>query len=127
MADYTFTTPVVQEAPIGKHRLFYFYKLNKGVSIAKSGATYSKVRFPLDEESQRATTMAENARATLMGLWKAPTQANIANTKWAAYNAFVEYSDWASPLRGKNEETLRAERIITGAGDRFKNKVLALL
>jgi hypothetical protein len=50
MADYTFTTPVVQEAPIGKHRLFYFYKLNKGVSIAKSGATYSKVRFPLDED-----------------------------------------------------------------------------
>jgi len=50
MAEYTFTTPVVQEAPIGKHRLFYFYKLNKGVSIAKSGATYSKVRFPLDED-----------------------------------------------------------------------------
>jgi hypothetical protein len=49
MANYTFTTPVVEEAPIGKHRLFYFYKLNKGVSIAKSGATYSKVRYPLDE------------------------------------------------------------------------------
>ncbi len=48
-ANYTFTTPVVEEAPIGKHRLFYFYKLNKGVSIAKSGATYSKVRYPLDE------------------------------------------------------------------------------
>jgi phage/plasmid-like protein (TIGR03299 family) len=93
----------------------------------KGFATLVEKVFPLDEESQRATTMAENARATLMGLWKAPTQANIANTKWAAYNAFVEYSDWASPLRGKNEETLRAERIITGAGDRFKNKVLALL
>lgn len=83
--------------------------------------------FPLDEESQRAKTMAENARDIVLGLWKAPTQANIANTKWAAYNAFTEYSDWASPLRGKNQETLRAERIITGAGDRFKNKVLALL
>ena len=50
MANYIFTTPVVEEAPIGRHRLFYFYKLNKGVSIAKSGATYSKVRFPLDED-----------------------------------------------------------------------------
>jgi hypothetical protein len=50
MADYIFTTPIVQEAPIGKHRLFYFYKLNKGVSIAKSGGTYSKVRYPLDED-----------------------------------------------------------------------------
>lgn len=83
--------------------------------------------FPIDEDSPRAKTMAENAKDVVLGLWKAPTQANIANTKWAAYNTFIEYSDWASPIRGKNEATLRAERIITGAGDRFKNKVLALL
>ena len=50
MANYTFTTPVVEEAPIGKHRLFYFYKLDKGVSIAKSSGTYSKVRYILDED-----------------------------------------------------------------------------
>ncbi len=50
MAEYKFTTPVVEEAPIGKHRLFYFYKLNKGVSVAKSGGTYSKLRYPLDED-----------------------------------------------------------------------------
>ena len=93
----------------------------------KQFATLVEEVFPIDEESQRATTIAETARGTLMGLWKAPTQANIANTKWAAYNAFIEYSDWASPIRGKNPETLRAERIISGAGDRFKNKVLALL
>jgi phage/plasmid-like protein (TIGR03299 family) len=93
----------------------------------KEFATLVEEVFPIDEESQRATTIAETARGTLMGLWKAPTQANIANTKWAAYNAFIEYSDWASPIRGKDVETLRAERIISGAGDRFKNKVLALL
>lgn len=93
----------------------------------KQFATLVENVFPIDEESQRATTIAETARGTLMGLWKAPTQANIANTKWAAYNAFIEYSDWASPIRGKNPETLRAERIISGAGDRFKNKILALL
>lgn len=50
MADYKFTTPVVEEGPIGKHRLFYFYKLDKGVSIAKSGGTYSQVRYPVDED-----------------------------------------------------------------------------
>ncbi len=50
MADYKFTTPVVEESPIGKHRLFYFYKLDKGVSIAKSGATYSQVRYVVDED-----------------------------------------------------------------------------
>jgi hypothetical protein len=50
MADYTFTTPVVEEAPIGKHRLFYFYKQDKGISISKIGGTYSQVRYPLDED-----------------------------------------------------------------------------
>ena len=52
MADYKFTTPVVEEAPIGKHRLFYFYKQDKGISIAKSGGTYSQVRYPLDSDME---------------------------------------------------------------------------
>jgi hypothetical protein len=50
MADYLFKTPVVKEAPIGKHRLFYFYKQDKGVSIAKSGGSYSQVRYVVDED-----------------------------------------------------------------------------
>ena len=83
--------------------------------------------FPIDEESPRARNLAETARGTLNGLWKAPTQLNIAKTKWAAYNAFTEYSDWAKPIRDKNPETARAIRIVTGAGDNFKNKGLNLL
>jgi len=84
--------------------------------------------FPIDDpESPRAVTMAETARGTLAGLWKAPTQANISGTKWAAYNAFTEYSDWAKPVRDKNPDTARAIRIVTGAGDNFKNKILNLL
>lgn len=84
--------------------------------------------FPIkDAESPRAVTMAETARATAMGLWKAPTQSNIANTKWAAYNALAEYADWAKPIRDANPDTARAIRIVTGGGDRFKNKVLNLL
>jgi hypothetical protein len=49
MTEYIFTTPVVEEGPIGKHRLFYFYKMDRGISIVKNNGTYSKVRFPLDE------------------------------------------------------------------------------
>jgi len=49
MADYIFRTPIVREGPIGLHRLFYFYKLNVAVSIAKSGGTYSVVRYVLDD------------------------------------------------------------------------------
>jgi phage/plasmid-like protein (TIGR03299 family) len=83
--------------------------------------------IPIDDETPRVRTLAETARGTLNGLWKAPTQANIANTKWAAYNAVVEYSDWAKPIRSTNVDTARAVRIVTGSGDNFKNKALALL
>jgi hypothetical protein len=50
MAYYIFKTPTVSEGPIGKHRLFYFRKQNKGVTIIKSGSTYSQVRYLLDEQ-----------------------------------------------------------------------------
>jgi hypothetical protein len=49
MADYVFETPYVLEGPSGAHRLFYFAKLRKGISIAKSGGVYSRVRYVLDE------------------------------------------------------------------------------
>jgi len=50
MTNYLFKTPNVEEGPAGNHRLFYFYKLNRGISIAKSGATYKQVRYPVDSD-----------------------------------------------------------------------------
>ena len=50
MAFYTFVTPTVSEGPIGEHRLFYFRKQNKGLTIVKSGSTYSQIRNPVDED-----------------------------------------------------------------------------
>jgi len=50
MANYIFVTPTVSEGPIGKHRLFYFRKQNKGISIVKTGGVYSQVRYPLDQD-----------------------------------------------------------------------------
>jgi len=50
MSEYTFKTPTVREGPAGRHRLFHFYKLDVGVSIAKSGGTYSRVRYVVDED-----------------------------------------------------------------------------
>ena len=50
MTEYIFKTPTVREGPAGGHRLFYFYKLDKGISIVKSGATYSQARYLLDED-----------------------------------------------------------------------------
>jgi hypothetical protein len=50
MTEYIFKTPTVREGPAGGHRLFYFYKLDRGISIVKSGATYSQARYLLDED-----------------------------------------------------------------------------
>lgn len=77
--------------------------------------------------SGRALTLADTTRATISALWKAPTQANIAGTKWAAYNAVAEYADWARPIRAKDESVARATRIITGKQNKLKSKVLSLL
>ena len=48
MANYIFTTPTVQEGPIGKHRLFYFYKRTVGTSVVKQNGSYRVSRYPLD-------------------------------------------------------------------------------
>jgi hypothetical protein len=86
MADYLFTTPVVQEAPIGKHRLFYFFKQNKGISIAKSGGSYSQVRYPVDEDVENYDefyrggyihTVNEATRAALIAGGVGVTSANF--------------------------------------------------
>jgi len=57
MANYKFVTPTVLEGPIGKHRLFYFRKQNKGITIVKSGSTYSQIRYPLDEDLSTYTSV----------------------------------------------------------------------
>jgi hypothetical protein len=50
MTNYTFSTPTVREGPAGGHRLFYFYKLDRGITIVKSGATYQQIRYSVDSD-----------------------------------------------------------------------------
>lgn len=50
MASWTFTTPIVEEGPAGGHRLFQFYRLNKGITIVKSEGEYYQTRYPVDED-----------------------------------------------------------------------------
>jgi len=84
--------------------------------------------FPISEDFKASgITKMTNKRDDLLSLWTAPTQKNIAGTKWAAYNAVAEYADWFSPVRGSNRDQARAERILTGATDDLKAKALTLL
>ena len=50
MANWTFTTPYVLDGPSGGHRLFYFAKLRKGITIVKSDGEYYQTRYPVDED-----------------------------------------------------------------------------
>ena len=50
MANYTFKTPYALEGPSGGHRLFYFAKLRKGITVVKSGSTYSTLRYAVDSD-----------------------------------------------------------------------------
>ena len=80
-----------------------------------------------EDTSKRGVTKIDMKRDALLELWTAPTQKVVANTKWAAYNAVVEYADWVLPVRGANAEVARAERIVTGGVDFLKNRALSLL
>ena len=51
MANYLFKTPVAYEGPIGNHRLFYFRKAKRGITIVKSGGVYSQVRYIVDADA----------------------------------------------------------------------------
>lgn len=44
---YTFVTPTVPEGPAGgRHRLWDFYTLDRGVTVIRQGTKFSSVRFP---------------------------------------------------------------------------------
>lgn len=53
MAFY-FTTPTVEEGPAGDNYLHYRYKLTRGVTVIKNGATYTEVRYPFQEDLEAA-------------------------------------------------------------------------
>jgi hypothetical protein len=50
MTTYIFETPIIAEGPAGGHRLFQFYKLNRGISIVRDAGTYMQVRYLTDED-----------------------------------------------------------------------------
>lgn len=80
------------------------------------------------DATQREIATIERKRGEIMELWNAPTQANVRNTGWAAYNSVVEWSDWVKRIRGEGDkDALRAERLILGIGEEIKDKAHALL
>lgn len=96
----------------------------------KEFASFLNSLMPTDKNTTvRQQSKITDAKATMQALWNAPTQANIAWTRWAAYNTVTEYADWAMPIRGKetDKDLLRAQRIFTGTNDAIKQRAYDLL
>ncbi len=93
-------------------------------------ARFAERLFPTSDKMSTLQIMrTEAARGELTGLWHAPTQQNIAGTRWAAFNAVTEWADWVKPVKaGKQDaDVARAERVFLGAAEPIKQKAYALL
>ena len=50
MTQWLFKTPTVEEGPAGQSRLFYFYKIDRGITIVRNtNGQYAQVRYLEDE------------------------------------------------------------------------------
>jgi phage/plasmid-like protein (TIGR03299 family) len=80
-------------------------------------------------KTDRQRNNEQQVMAEMRGLWNAPTQDGIRYTKWGAFNTVVEWIDWAKPVKAKggDEGIVRAERIMSGALDGFKDRAYSLL
>ena len=51
MAEWLFKTPTVEEGPAGGARLFYFYEIDRGITIVRqTTGSYAQIRYPQDED-----------------------------------------------------------------------------
>lgn len=109
-------------------------EMEKLLAVPMSGGQFSDFvdeLFPLDEEqaTAHARTQAEIRRNGVKELWNAPTQQNVEDTAYAAFQAVVEWADWFAPVHAKasEKEEQRALRVVEGRADAVKNKAFALL
>ena len=51
MTEWLFKTPTVLEGPAGQARLFYFYKIDRGITIVRTlDGDYAQIRYPQDSD-----------------------------------------------------------------------------
>lgn len=50
-----FLPPTLEEGPIGGHRLFYFFKMLRSISVLKIDGVYVEIREPSQDEIADAT------------------------------------------------------------------------
>lgn len=87
MADWTFTTPTVDEGPAAwSNPLFLRVKLTRGITVLNNGGTYTAVRYPTQDELAAADaaymgghehTVDDDVKAALIAADIGVTEANF--------------------------------------------------
>jgi phage/plasmid-like protein (TIGR03299 family) len=89
-----------------------------------------RAAFPLDDDAtDRTRNSVDRTRTAVWDIYRGNTQDNIHGTAWGAYQAFVEYAEWAMPVRAKGVPTdiARAERFLLNGSHRVADRALALI
>lgn len=76
---------------------------------------------------KRQFSLATNARTEVESLQILSPYRAHGNDGWSLYQAFVEYADYYAPVKGKDMDARRAERVLMGKADEVKNKALDLI
>lgn len=78
-------------------------------------ATFCETLVPISEsDSDRVVASRLELRSDLLGLFAGETNANIAGTRWAGWNAVSEYDQWVRPVRGAERAVRQMENRTRG-------------
>lgn len=84
--------------------------------------------FPIaSDATDRQVASVTRTRETVLDIYRGGTQENIKGTAWGAWQAFIEYADWARPVRAKGADLARAERFMAAQGEDIKTHALHLI
>jgi phage/plasmid-like protein (TIGR03299 family) len=89
-----------------------------------------RAAFPVDDDAtDRTRRSVDRTRTAVWDIYRGDTQANIHGTAWGAYQAFVEYAEWAQPVRaaGVDRDVARGERFLLGGSQRVADRALAII
>jgi phage/plasmid-like protein (TIGR03299 family) len=105
--------------------------LNESYTEAQFNELVSQLwDVPDADATARAKGISQRRNLELVSLFTDnPRQTEIAGTRWAAYNAIVDYEDWATPVRQPTADAIRALRTVndTSNASRIKERAFALL
>jgi phage/plasmid-like protein (TIGR03299 family) len=62
--------------------------------------------------TDRAKANVNITRSEIINVWDSPLQDNIRGTRWAAYNAVVDWADFTKKVKGQDPEMARARRVV---------------